>query len=457
MARAPRKSRSSPARHCPCSPPRWPGPGSGNLVAPDTVCLFWTWGGDGTPSLTDGLSFHVDHAAVSAPSWVVSRDACEPAGVQWCADATITADDSTCQVGFVRSGSPTAQALVGMVGVLTCGEPLTDDGLRDAGAADRRRARPLPRPRPRGHRLRGRLTWPRSPGRTLPQWLSTATQIAAPITLITTLLFYFGYVYTRSQYAYFGVDVDTIGLTPRDYVMRSPQPLLVPLLVLTVLSVAAVTLRRRLGIEADEERARPGGEVRVRRVARRWVAGSATVLAAGLVLLVGYAWWGAWPYLSLVSASLIGVGAGICASALPFATNNAKGTIAGLWVLVVAAAFWAVSITADWSGRGRAQEIARNLDELPAVILDSPADLHLRNTIDPPEDLCWLTGDAPDPACAALTDQPRYRYRGLRLLVQGPSAMFLVPSTWSPSGTTLMVPRTSDARLQFQFVNTPPG
>ena len=61
-----------------------------------------------------------------------------------------------------------------------------------------------------------------APARTLPQWLSTATQIAAPVTLVSTLLFYFGYVYTKSQYAYFGVDVDTIGLTPRDYVMRSP-------------------------------------------------------------------------------------------------------------------------------------------------------------------------------------------------------------------------------------------
>jgi len=295
-----------------------------------------------------------------------------------------------------------------------------------------------------------------SDGRTLPQWLSTATQIAAPITLVSTLLFYFGYVYTKSQYAYFGVDVDTIGLTPRDYVMRSPQPLLVPLLVLVVLSVAAVALSGRLRAEAGERRALPDGDAHVRRVARPWVIGSGAVLGAGLLLLLGYAWWGAWPYLSLVSALLIGVGAGVCASALPFATTKAPGTVAGLWVLVLAAAFWAVSITADWSGRGQAEQVARNLDELPAVILDSPADLHLRNTVAAPEDLCWVSGPAPDPACAALTDEPRYRYRGLRLLVQGPSAMFLVPSAWSPSATTLMVPRTSDARLQFQFVNTSP-
>src|SRR5215207_4454572 len=61
------------------------------------------------------------------------------------------------------------------------------------------------------------------------KWLSLGGSIIAPATLITTLLFYFGYVSSRAQYDYFGVDVDTIGLTTQDYVVRSPQPLLVPL------------------------------------------------------------------------------------------------------------------------------------------------------------------------------------------------------------------------------------
>lgn len=52
---------------------------------------------------------------------------------------------------------------------------------------------------------------------------------------------------------------------------------------------------------------------------------------------------------------------------------------------------------------------------------------------------------------------PRWRHRGLRLLVQGPAAMFLVPSTWDPGATTVMVPRDLPAQWQFQFVNLPPG
>lgn len=56
------------------------------------------------------------------------------------------------------------------------------------------------------------------------QWLSIGGRIIAPTTALTTLLFYFGYVSSRAQYDYFGVDVDTVGLTTQDYVMRSPQP-----------------------------------------------------------------------------------------------------------------------------------------------------------------------------------------------------------------------------------------
>ena len=76
----------------------------------------------------------------------------------------------------------------------------------------------------------------------LEQWVSTGATIVAPVTVLGALLFYFGYVSSRSQYAYFGIDVDTIGLSTQDYIMRSPQPLLVPLLVLTLVGVGFLTL-----------------------------------------------------------------------------------------------------------------------------------------------------------------------------------------------------------------------
>src|SRR3954454_2539443 len=78
------------------------------------------------------------------------------------------------------------------------------------------------------------------------RWYKVATSFVAPATFITALLFYFGYVSSRAEYAYFGVDVDTIGLSTRDFVMRSPQALLVPVLLLTVLGAALLAVTRLL-------------------------------------------------------------------------------------------------------------------------------------------------------------------------------------------------------------------
>jgi hypothetical protein len=49
-----------------------------------------------------------------------------------------------------------------------------------------------------------------------------------------------------------------------------------------------------------------------------------------------------------------------------------------------------------------------------------------------------------------------YRYRGLRLLIEGQDRMFLVPDKWSASDSTLVVPLDSSVRVQFQFQNQAP-
>src|ERR1700722_13593754 len=102
----------------------------------------------------------------------------------------------------------------------------------------------------------------RPSGSQLGQWLSTGASIVAPVTLLSALLFYFGYVSSASEYAYFGVDVDTIGLSTQDYIMRSPQTLLVPLLVLTLAGAGFLTLnaavRGRIAAAAAPARGEAG-------------------------------------------------------------------------------------------------------------------------------------------------------------------------------------------------------
>ena len=84
-------------------------------------------------------------------------------------------------------------------------------------------------------------------------------------------------------------------------------------------------------------------------------------------------------------------------------------------------------------------------DDLPSVILDTKERLFLHDagieeTVLPPSGGQTF----------------HYRYRGLRLLIEGQDRMFLVPDRWSASDTTLIVPLDGSVRVQFQFQNQPP-
>jgi hypothetical protein len=86
----------------------------------------------------------------------------------------------------------------------------------------------------------------------------SVSSFVAPITLISGILFYFGYVYTTTQYGYFGLDVDTIGLGTQEFIMRSPGPLLTPLLaaglIAVVIGLAHAAVRRRIEVAPRRHR-----------------------------------------------------------------------------------------------------------------------------------------------------------------------------------------------------------
>ena len=288
------------------------------------------------------------------------------------------------------------------------------------------------------------------------RYLSLGASVVAPITIISALLFYFGYVSSRAQYAYFGIDVDTIGLSTQDYVMRSPQPLLVPLLVLVVIAVALVAVH--LWVTAWLGRARPE---RARIVTHRALYIGLIILAAGITLIILYPVLADWPYYNLVTPIIVAVGAGVVAyswrlvsrlppqpDALPSPAGSPALRRMGLvllCVLVAATLFWSTATIAQWSGRGLARQDARHLDDLPRVILDTKERLYIT---DP------FIKETALPASEGQTF--RYRYRNLRLLIQGKDRMFLVPDAWSASDSTLVVPLDDSVRVRFQFQNDPP-
>lgn len=292
------------------------------------------------------------------------------------------------------------------------------------------------------------------------RWLSIGGSIIAPATAITTLLFYFGYVSSRAQYDYFGVDVDIVGLTTQDYVMRSPQPLLVPLLGITLacaLLLGVHTVVRRRVTQRD----------RLAGLARRTVVVGLAVLVAGVLLLFLYPLLEDWAEYPLVTPSVLVAGGSLTGWGLMQLRRLDAEAVAGqggaerprravdalevaivlVWVAVAAGVFWMTATIAEWSGRGLGKEQARELRELPSVILDTKERLFLPAGM----------------GVAEMRLQPaeegqtfRYRYWNLRLLVEGDEAMFLVPNDWNAANTTLLVPVDGNVRVRFQFRNDPP-
>lgn len=299
--------------------------------------------------------------------------------------------------------------------------------------------------------------------RSIERWVSLAGSVLAPAGAVTALLFYFGYASTRAKYEYFGVDVDTVGLDTRDFLMRSPQPLLVPLVLLAVLALLGLWMHLTIDGRIDRK---PENDTRARRhldVVRRasvaLMAVGAVVLLVGVLLVLVYPWvrdWSAYdmaaPVCLMLGVALVTYGRYVrdrlSADEATSTTVDTRTRMVRIviWVLcavvVAGSAFWASSTLAEWSGRGQAVTLSARFPELPSVILDTKERLYVRDpvvqeTVLPREDGQTF----------------RYRYRSLRLLVEGADRMFLVPQDWSASGSTLVVPLDESVRVQFQFQN----
>ena len=279
------------------------------------------------------------------------------------------------------------------------------------------------------------------------RWWAFGSKIIAPATLLSSLLFYFGYVSSRAQYRYFGLDVDTVGLSTRDYVMRSPQALLVPVLAISLGGAGLLLLHL-----AVRRHPLPVSAVRA------LLAIGVLCVVAGVVLIGAYAAVGDWPAYPLVTPLLLAAGSAavLYAMRLPGAPGFLqradtegrglrRGVLAFAMVAIVGCLFWATATVAEWTGLGNGMRTARHLDRLAPVILDTKERLFLTDGIVTEKALPVGEGE-----------EFRYRYRGLRLLVQGDGAMFLVPERWSPSDSTVMVRLDSSVRVQFRFVDRAP-
>lgn len=292
------------------------------------------------------------------------------------------------------------------------------------------------------------------PGRSVRTALRGVATLVAPTSVVTSLLYYFGWERASRQSQAMGFHVSLLGFSTQDYVLQSLAPMFWPLLVGLLASIAGLVLHA--GVLLYASRATPDLATAERERRRRHVRRFAVVIAVvGAVLAV----------LGLVGASLdtderllsIGyplciTGSIVCASyaiylsqrfrrqeARRLLTPELRGMQLGLSALVVLllllTLFWSVSNYAGNKGIDLALRIERTLPAFPDVTVYSAKRLFLP----PPTVEIPLEGE---------NGAYRFKYTGLKLLYRTKSTYFLRPDSRPPQANVFL---TESADLRFEF------
>lgn len=281
------------------------------------------------------------------------------------------------------------------------------------------------------------------------KWMGFLSSFVAPLTLVTALLFYFGYVSTREFFLYFGIDVDIIGLSSQEFVMRSPGALFIPVMILLLLAAGLIVGHRRL------RRYLEGADAAHRRRLIAIIAWTGiALLLVGLVLAFLIPVLVEWDYGQLLTPLLLAIGAGLAAYAASTVralggSGIGRSVVVILVLVLVAGTFWSTATIAKWWGLGQARALASDLTTLPAVVLDTKELIYPGNAAIELREL----GQPPAVPAVEGAKSPTFgfRYFGLRLLAQGGGRLYLVPDEWSANASTIVVPY-DDVRVRFRFL-----
>ncbi len=275
------------------------------------------------------------------------------------------------------------------------------------------------------------------------QVLEIVALVVAPTTLVTALVYWFGFELVDARSRYFGLDPGTLGFSTTDYLIRGVEAGIVPLIVLFLIVLLATGIHTVATHLVDRWVETPALRPAI------WVVAAAGAAAALVGTFATFRPLPAPLRWYLLPPLLLGAGPLVAAYAVgllrrlgnpkraPTAVHIRIAVVAVV-ALVLLTLFWGMSLYADALGRGRAQLLADNLRVQPRVTLYSERSLGIDPSI--------AVGDR-------LSEQDaRYshRYSGLRLLVRSNDRYFLLPENWTPStGTVLIISDSLEIRLEL--------
>ncbi len=279
----------------------------------------------------------------------------------------------------------------------------------------------------------------------LPRVLKFVGAVVAPTTLLTALMYYFGWLEAAAFLWYLGAQITVLDLTVRDYLSNSVDGLIPPLVAVAGTALLVLWVQQLL-------RAVMPAETR-RKVLRALMPAAAVtgVVLVGLALadtVMGPVFPASFREgrgLSLTIGILL-VTYAVRLFRLFFGQRQPQrmlGAVAvaewgAVFILVSVGLFWAVGSYAISLGMSRGQELETSLSSRSDVLVYSEKRLSLQ------------APGVREVPCQASDSAYRFRYEGLKLVQQAGNQYFLLPAGWTHSnGAAILLPRSESLRLEF--------
>ncbi|WP_221326594.1 hypothetical protein [Actinoplanes sp. L3-i22] len=278
--------------------------------------------------------------------------------------------------------------------------------------------------------MRSRGPVPRRPPRPPdPPFTKVLADLSVGLGAVTALMYYFGWVMTRSMARALGFDVSALRLETADYLMRSVSFFFVPAMVLLLAVLLVRQVHRRI-LAPFLARRRPPVVLRIARL----LSWSWLPLAVPAVYLSSVRSWSYPLPAGLTAAILLAEYGRWMVRSRTGEDPWTRGTRILVGALLAIAVFWSADRLSRGAGRMFGEDLAERPAQLPAIVLYSDKDLSL---------------DAPGVVVTQLRGpraEYRYRYAGLFLLERSDNWYFLLSDR--PS-RVIILNGTADVRMEF--------
>lgn len=278
--------------------------------------------------------------------------------------------------------------------------------------------------------------------------LQSIGAVVAPTTLITALLYYFGWARISAQAQYLGLDPSLLGYSTQDYLLRSISAAYVPFGASLIVALLLLVTDR--WVKAQFER-QQGSPILTWATRGLLLCGAVSLVAGwlGTTAAVG-------PSSRVRLLSPLGLVFGIGGMsyavhlarkarqhtelrALETATRGAPSLeVILVAILLSLTVVWEVAVYANYIGIRHGEELVLRLNRRPTVTVLSSKRLNVNAP-----GVSETAIEGPELAYA-------FRYTGLKLLSRTGGKYFLMSAAWSRlDGVTIVLPDSDLVRLEF--------